>query len=824
MAEASISVDQDQFTCPVCLDLLKDPVTIPCGHSYCMSCITDCWNQEDQKGIYRCPLCKQTFTPRPVLGKNVVIAEMVEKLKKTGHQSAAPAVPHSGSGDVQCDSCTGRKQKAVKSCLECRSSYCQNHLEQHENLFSKRHNLMDATGRLQDMICPQHDKMLEIYCRTDQRCICMLCLVDEHKYHDTVSTAAARKEKQRHFEEKQRNIQKRIQQKEKDLQQLREAVASHKRSAQTAVEDSERIFTELIRSIERRRSEVIQLIRDQERAAVSRAEERLERLEQEINDLRRRDAEMKQLSQTQDHVHFLQSLPSLSLSGSADGFTVSSHLSFDEVVKSVSQLRDKLLQFCSEETEIISGRVKTVLVILAPEYQTREEFLKYSHLLTLDPNSVHKWLSLSEGNTVITATDTDQHYPDHPNRFDYWMVALCRESVTGRCYWEVEWSGDGRSAVGIAVTYKSIGRKGQEPEVLAGCNDQSWKMFCSPSKCSFWHNNIETVLPVVNVSSRIGVYVDHSAGILSFYSVSDTMSLIHRVQTTFTQPLYAVFGLDKPSRVKLCRLTNHSFCKECLQQFWRSNNTQECPVCRKRSSRDEPPCNLVLKNLCESFLKERNKRHSSGSEEICSLHSEKLKLFCLEDKQPVCLVCRDSQQHDNHKFRPISEAVSSSKEELNKALKSLQEKIQHNEKMKGEFEKTVQHIKSQAEHTDRQIKQQFGKLHQFLRDEEEATITALREEEEQKKQMMKEKLEEMNRHISALSHTMKDMEEMMKANDICFLKKFPASMERVQISQPDPQMASGVLIHVPRYLGNLQLKVWKKMQDIVQNSESAGDL
>ncbi|ROL53664.1 Tripartite motif-containing protein 35 [Anabarilius grahami] len=157
-------------------------------------------------------------------------------------------------------------------------------------------------------------------------------------------------------------------------------------------------------------------------------------------------------------------------------------------------------------------------------------------------------------------------------------------------------------------------------------------------------------------------------------------------------------------------------------------------------------------------------------------------------------------------------------EELNTALKSLQKKLQHNEKMKGKFEKTVQHIKSQAEHTERQIKQQFEKLHQFLRDEEEATITALREEEEQKKQMMKEKLEEMNRHISALSHTIKDMEEMMKASDVCFLKEFPVSKERVQSSQPDPQMASGALIHVPRYLGNLPFRVWKKMQDIVQNT------
>ncbi|XP_059415027.1 E3 ubiquitin-protein ligase TRIM39-like [Carassius carassius] len=209
----------------------------------------------------------------------------------------------------------------------------------------------------------------------------------------------------------------------------------------------------------------------------------------------------------------------------------------------------------------------------------------------------------------------------------------------------------------------------------------------------------------------------------------------------------------------------------------------------------------------------------SAEEPSCSLHSEKLNLFCLEDKQPVCLVCRDSQKHVNHTFRPISEAISSYKEELKTTLKSLRIRITHRVKMREDFEKTVQHIKSQADHTACQIIQQFEKLHQFLRDEEEATITALREEEEQKKQLMKEKLEEINSHISALSHTIKDMEEMMKDSDVCFLKKFPVSMERVQISsQPDPQTPSGALIHVPRYLGNLPFRVWKKMQDIVQNT------
>ncbi|XP_059415148.1 E3 ubiquitin/ISG15 ligase TRIM25 [Carassius carassius] len=381
MAEASISWTEDQFRCPVCLDLLKDPVTIPCGHSYCMCCISECWDQDDQKGIYSCPQCRQTFSPRPVLYKNVVFAEMAEKLKKTRLQAAFPVVLHAGSGDVQCDSCTGIKQKAVKSCLECLISYCQTHLEQHENLFrGKKHNLMDATGRLQELICTQHNKLLEIYCRTDQQCICMLCLVDEHKNHDTVSTAAERREKQRHFEETQRKFQKLIHQKEKDLQELREAVDSHRRSAQTAVEDSERVFTELICSIEKRRSEVMKLIRDQERAAVSPAEEQLERLKKEIDDLKKKDTELKQLSETPDHVHFLQSWPSVSLTGSTDSFTVSAHLSFDDVVKSVSQLRDKLQQFCTDDIQKISKIVKSVQIILTPECETIEEILPYPTL------------------------------------------------------------------------------------------------------------------------------------------------------------------------------------------------------------------------------------------------------------------------------------------------------------------------------------------------------------------------------------------------------------------------------------------------------------
>uniref|UniRef100_A0A3B3RTE3 RING-type domain-containing protein n=1 Tax=Paramormyrops kingsleyae TaxID=1676925 RepID=A0A3B3RTE3_9TELE len=182
MAEASVAVDQNLFTCPICLDLLKDPVATACGHSYCMSCIKSCWDQEDHAGVYSCPQCRQTFTHRPVLGRNTILAEVVEKLKKT------PADHYAGPGDVECDFCHGRKRKAAKSCLGCLASYCETHLQPHyESPAFKKHKLTDATGRLQDKVCSHHDKPLEVYCRTHLQCICHLCTMYEHRGHDTVS-------------------------------------------------------------------------------------------------------------------------------------------------------------------------------------------------------------------------------------------------------------------------------------------------------------------------------------------------------------------------------------------------------------------------------------------------------------------------------------------------------------------------------------------------------------------------------------------------------------------------------------------------------------
>ncbi|XP_071200461.1 E3 ubiquitin/ISG15 ligase TRIM25-like isoform X2 [Salvelinus alpinus] len=351
MAEA-----MDLISCSICLEILKDPVTIPCGHSYCIGCIKGYWDQEDQKLVCSCPQCRQTFNPRPFLNRNTVMAEMVKTLtekntkKKTKLQAAPPAQCYAGPGDIECDVCTGRKLKAVKSCLVCLASYCETHLQPHnESPAFKKHKLVKASTQLQEKICSHHDKLLEVYCRTDQQCICYLCMLDKHKGHDTVSAAAEIAEKQRQLGEKSKQ---RIKEREKEMLEVRQAVKSFKRSTQAAVQSSEKIFTELIRIIEGRRTEVKELIRAQEKANVSRAEGLLKQLEQEVAELKRREAELEQLSHTEDHIHFLQSFQSLCVppgSEALPSITINHHVSFEDVMKSVSELRNRLEDICAGE-------------------------------------------------------------------------------------------------------------------------------------------------------------------------------------------------------------------------------------------------------------------------------------------------------------------------------------------------------------------------------------------------------------------------------------------------------------------------------------------
>ncbi|CAI5681715.1 unnamed protein product [Oreochromis niloticus] len=541
MAQKGLQLDRETFSCSICLDLLKDPVTTTCGHSYCMNCIKGFWDEEDRKGIHSCPQCRKTFTPRPVLEKNTMLAALVEQLKKTGLQAAPADHCYAGPEDVACDVCTGRKLKAIKSCLSCPASYCEKHLQPHYDAAPlKKHKLVAPSKKLQENICSRHDEVMKIFCRTDQQSICYLCTVDEHKGHETVPAAAERTEKQKELEVRRLNIQQRIQEREKDVKLLQQEVEAINGSADKAVEDSEKMFTELIRLIQKRSSDVKQQVRSQQETEVSRVKELQEKLEQEIAELKRKDGELEQLSHTEDHNQFLHNYPSLSAlseSTHSSSINVRPLRYFEDVTTAVSKTRDKLQDILRKKWTNISLTVTEVDVLLSPpEPKTRDDFLKYARDITLDPNTAHKELLLSEGNRKVTQMKQQQSYSDHPERFTFYDQVLSKESLTGRCYWEVEWRGGG---IEVAVSYKNIKRVGNSAECIFGYSNKSWALLCDNKSYTFYHKKIGTLLSGP-WSSRVGVYLDHRAGILSFYSVSETMSpdQIHSAALCWTLALF----------------------------------------------------------------------------------------------------------------------------------------------------------------------------------------------------------------------------------------------------------------------------------------------
>ncbi|XP_035025341.1 finTRIM family, member 67 isoform X1 [Hippoglossus stenolepis] len=369
MAQAGVVLDRDQFNCSVCLDVLKDPVTIPCGHSYCSRCIRDYWDQDDYLGVFMCPQCRQNFNPRPPLARNTMLADVVEKFRKTGLQEAAtPETQSFAEGDdVECDVCTGRKNRAVRSCLVCLASYCDVHVRPHyESAAFKKHRLVWASRKLQETICPRHDKLLEVFCRTDKQCICYLCLTDEHKGHDTVLAEVEVQDRQKQLGDMKQSSQLRVQLREKEVQELKQAICSVSRSARATAEESDALFTELIRSIELKRFEVRELIIAQEKTAVSQAEQLLDKIQKEIAELKKSEAELDKLSHADDHIHFLQSCQSLNAPPALSALppvTADPNITFGPVMTAVSDFKGLLQEVCQGGFVSIYEKVREVVIV-----------------------------------------------------------------------------------------------------------------------------------------------------------------------------------------------------------------------------------------------------------------------------------------------------------------------------------------------------------------------------------------------------------------------------------------------------------------------------
>uniref|UniRef100_A0A3B4ALT3 Uncharacterized protein n=1 Tax=Periophthalmus magnuspinnatus TaxID=409849 RepID=A0A3B4ALT3_9GOBI len=557
-------MSSDQEACYLCKEYLRDPVTIPCGHTFCSICLKTYWDHADHSGTYICPQCRVTYNKRPTPRRVSSSSSSSRYSSMQRNESYPPPPPspdynYAGPQDVGCDICIGKKHKAVKTCLMCLASYCDRHLKPHfESATFKRHKLVDEIGHLDRQICPQHQKGLELFCRTDQMCICVLCTVKEHKGHDMVSAEQERAEEQQRLGATQAEIQEKIHDRLKQMEQLKQAVDSLKNSAQQALQECEKMFSDMLRSIERMQQEMAKLISSNKRAALNNAEGHMERLTHEIADLKRRDNEITQLSKTEDHIHFIQSYHMLIAQTEAEELptvTVNPYFTFGPVTKAVSEMKQHLNEFGNDELVKVAKTVNKMTFCELDDVKKKKslkaEGVRDACELSLDQNTAYRQLYLSKGNKKATLKNDPQDYPDSAARFDSLPQVLCREPLAGGAfYWEVDWSGEGAA---IGITYKGIKRTGYGDNCRIGYNRKSWSLFCSDTSYSARHNKDQLELHAP-YSSRIGVFLDHVGGTLSFYTVGDTMSLIHRFKATFSEPVYVGFWVWYGSAIRILQL------------------------------------------------------------------------------------------------------------------------------------------------------------------------------------------------------------------------------------------------------------------------------
>uniref|UniRef100_A0A8C3G5C4 Uncharacterized protein n=1 Tax=Cyclopterus lumpus TaxID=8103 RepID=A0A8C3G5C4_CYCLU len=270
---------------------------------------------------------------------------------------------------------------------------------------------------------------------------------------------------------------------------------------------------------------------------------------------------------------------------------------------------------------------------------------------------------------------------------------------------------------------------------------------------------------------------------------------------------------------------NHSFCSSCLELFWKQAGNKNCPLCKRKSSKEDPNVNFVLKELADSFAERQNKASPETEQEkekeevVCEKHPEVPCWFCEDEQKAACPVC-EFHLHQSHKVVPLEQAVSDLKDQLRSDLESLQDKRGKHKQVEETYQEVIQHSKEQLLSTERQIRAEFNKLHQFLKEEEESRLAALREEEEQKRKPISREMEMIQEQISSLSDSISAVEEDLQKHNVSFLSSYKPTQTRarVQSSRSDPQLVSGALIDVAKHLGNLSFRVWEKMKDKVHFS------
>ncbi|XP_062850571.1 zinc-binding protein A33-like [Trichomycterus rosablanca] len=524
MASSSSFLSEDQLQCSICLDVFTDPVSTPCGHNFCMICLKKCW---DTRSICQCPVCKKEFPKRPELNVNTFISGLAAEFKKSVQvksSSAAEQLP-SKPKSVLCDYCTEEKLEAVKSCLDCGVSYCNTHLMPHKTAAKlKKHKLIDPVKNLEDYICQKHEKPLEMFCKDDQMCVCQFCMEGDHKNHITVPIEEESGVKKNQLGETQAEVQKLIQERLRKIKEIKTSVELNNKNTEKEKADSMKVFRSLMSCIERNQAELIKVMEEKQRAAERQAEEFIKDLEQEITELKRRNTELEQISNTEDHLHLLQIYPSLCSPPPTKNWTdtkINPHLNVETLRRTLLQLQESLNMEIKKIGEIKLKRIQ-----------------QYAVDVTLDPDTAHPKLILSEDGKQVKHGDKRQNLPDNPERFDSCVNVLGKQGFSsGRFYYEVQVSGNTEWDLGVAK--ESINRKG---EIKLTPQNGYW--------CMWLRNKTEykacesSLLPLTlkQAPQKVGVFVDYEEGLVSFYDVDDSSHIYTFTGQSFIEKLYPYFS------------------------------------------------------------------------------------------------------------------------------------------------------------------------------------------------------------------------------------------------------------------------------------------
>ncbi|XP_020490641.2 nuclear factor 7, ovary-like [Labrus bergylta] len=506
MSAASCLLTEDQFLCSICLDVFTDPVTTPCGHNFCKTCITTYWDGND---FCQCPNCKAVFNRRPELRVNTFISEMAAQYKQSAQQEARSSSSEqhvSKPGEVPCDVCTGTKLKAQKSCLVCLVSYCETHLEPHLTSSGlKRHQLIDPVENLEGRMCKKHDKLLEVFCKNDQMCVCMLCTVADHKKHDVVPLKEEYERKKTELGKTEAEIQQIIQIRRVKIQDIHHSVDISNRNADREITEGVKVFNTLMETAERKLNMLIDTIKEKQRKTEKQAEDFIKELEQEISELEKSRAEVQELSRSEDPLQLLNNVQLLkACTPTKDWTEVRVHSPSYEgtVVRAVSQL---------EET--ISEQMKKLFVAELRRVQ------QYSVNVRVDPDVVH---------------------PKPPGRHrgnDCRCVLSMRGFISGRFYFEVFVKKSSSWTLGVVRKLSNL----KETITLSPTNGH-WTM-CLSSQGEY----LAAAGPSVRLSlksqpEKVGVFVNYEEGLVSFYDVDAAALIYSFTGCSFFEDLYPFFS------------------------------------------------------------------------------------------------------------------------------------------------------------------------------------------------------------------------------------------------------------------------------------------